>query len=64
MVEIPTDARQPSMNLGQAVAVCLYELATGVFVADAATKEMGSGVKQAAEKPGLSVKLAKSAPPG
>jgi len=29
MVEIPTDARQPSMNLGQAVAVCLYELAAG-----------------------------------
>jgi tRNA/rRNA methyltransferase len=28
LVEIPTDARQPSMNLGQAVAVCLYELAT------------------------------------
>jgi TrmH family RNA methyltransferase len=27
MVEIPTDVRQPSMNLGQAVAVCLYELA-------------------------------------
>jgi len=27
MVEIPTDPRQPSMNLGQAVAVCLYELA-------------------------------------
>jgi len=26
-VEIPTDERQPSMNLGQAVAVCLYELA-------------------------------------
>lgn len=26
MVEIPTDSRQPSMNLGQAVAVCLYEL--------------------------------------
>lgn len=25
-VEIPTDPRQPSMNLGQAVAVCLYEL--------------------------------------
>jgi tRNA/rRNA methyltransferase len=45
MVEIPTDARQPSMNLGQAVAVCLYELATRVFVADAATKEMGSGAK-------------------
>jgi len=28
LVEIPTDARQPSMNLGQAAAVCLYELAT------------------------------------
>jgi tRNA/rRNA methyltransferase len=26
LVEIPTDKRQPSMNLGQAVAVCLYEL--------------------------------------
>ncbi len=29
LVEIPTDPRQPSMNLGQAVAVCLYELARG-----------------------------------
>lgn len=27
LLEIPTDPRQPSMNLGQAVAVCLYELA-------------------------------------
>ncbi len=27
VVEIPTAPRQPSMNLGQAVAVCLYELA-------------------------------------
>jgi len=26
-VEIPTDPRQPSMNLGQAAAVCFYELA-------------------------------------
>ncbi len=26
LVEIPTDKGQPSMNLGQAVAVCLYEL--------------------------------------
>jgi tRNA/rRNA methyltransferase len=33
MVEIPTDARQPSMNLGQAVAVCLYELAARAFLA-------------------------------
>src|SRR5579864_3195370 len=30
LVEIPTDPRQPSMNLGHAVAVCLYELARGV----------------------------------
>ena len=27
LVEIPTDPQQPSMNLGQAVAVCLYEIA-------------------------------------
>ena len=27
LIEIPTGPRQPSMNLGQAVAVCLYELA-------------------------------------
>jgi TrmH family RNA methyltransferase len=27
LVTIPTDPRQPSLNLGQAVAVCLYELA-------------------------------------
>ncbi|HUH62058.1 MAG TPA: TrmH family RNA methyltransferase [Terracidiphilus sp.] len=27
LVEIPTEPHQPSMNLGQAVAVCLYELA-------------------------------------
>ena len=27
LVEIPTSPRQPSMNLGQAAAVCLYELA-------------------------------------
>ena len=28
LVQIPTDPHQPSMNLGQAVAVCLYELAS------------------------------------
>jgi TrmH family RNA methyltransferase len=33
LVEIPTDRRQPSMNLGQAVAVCLYELSTRMFPA-------------------------------
>jgi tRNA/rRNA methyltransferase len=26
LLEIPTDPRQPSMNLGQAVALCLYEI--------------------------------------
>jgi tRNA/rRNA methyltransferase len=31
LVEIPTDVRQPSMNLGQAVAVCLYELSSRAF---------------------------------
>ncbi len=30
LVEIPTDPRQPSMNLGQAVAVCLYEITSRV----------------------------------
>ncbi|HEX4757994.1 MAG TPA: RNA methyltransferase [Terracidiphilus sp.] len=30
-VEIPTDVHQPSMNLGQAVAVCLYELTARGF---------------------------------
>jgi TrmH family RNA methyltransferase len=30
LVEIPTDEHQPSMNLGQAVAVCLYELAVHI----------------------------------
>lgn len=29
LLEIPTDPRQPSMNLGQAAAVCLYELSRG-----------------------------------
>lgn len=31
LIEIPTDPRQPSMNLGQAVAVTLYEVATRVL---------------------------------
>jgi TrmH family RNA methyltransferase len=30
LLTIPTDPRQPSMNLGQAVAVCLYELASRI----------------------------------
>jgi TrmH family RNA methyltransferase len=35
LVEIPTGAQQPSMNLGQAVAVCLYELAVRLIQARA-----------------------------
>jgi tRNA/rRNA methyltransferase len=35
LIEIPTDPVQPSMNLGQAVAVCLYELARHGGVSDA-----------------------------
>lgn len=35
LVEIPTDAGQPSMNLGQAVAVCLYELARSLTSVEA-----------------------------
>ncbi len=34
LVEIPTDAQQPSMNLGQAVAVCLYEVASRTAATD------------------------------
>jgi tRNA/rRNA methyltransferase len=42
LVEIPTDPRQPSMNLGQAVAVCLYELATRAFPPDDSAIEVVS----------------------
>jgi len=35
-VEIPTSAEQPSMNLGQAAAVCLYELAVRLVLPQAA----------------------------
>jgi tRNA/rRNA methyltransferase len=42
LVEIPTDPRQPSMNLGQAVAVCLYELASRTSPPDSAAVEAAS----------------------
>lgn len=48
LVEIPTDALQPSMNLGQAVAVCLYELAARSFAADEAISETASSTTPAA----------------
>lgn len=47
LVEIPTSPRQPSMNLGQAVAVCLYELA-------ARTSDSGPPLSEPATKPPLS----------
>jgi TrmH family RNA methyltransferase len=34
LLTIPTHPRQPSMNLGQAVAVCLYEVATRLATLD------------------------------
>ena len=50
LVEIPTDPRQPSMNLGQAVAVCMYELAArGLLPEKGSTREaQGSGLPEAA----------------
>jgi TrmH family RNA methyltransferase len=46
LVEIPTDPRQPSMNLGQAVAVCLYELASRAFpAANAGDAEVDSSIQ-------------------
>jgi len=37
LIEIPTDPGQPSMNLGQAVAVCLYEVAARASDAEKGT---------------------------
>lgn len=42
LVEIPTDVRQPSMNLGQAAAVCLYEVAMRTAQAEPAPQPAGS----------------------
>jgi tRNA/rRNA methyltransferase len=43
LIEIPTDTRQPSMNLGQAVAVCLYELASRGFVTEPGAPGLKAG---------------------
>jgi tRNA/rRNA methyltransferase len=56
LVEIPTDTRQPSMNLGQAVAVCLYELAARCGRAEGSGEASGkapSGAKAPADLMGL-----------
>ncbi len=47
LVEIPTDPRQPSMNLGQAVAVCLYELAARGKIGDQPREENAAGMEHA-----------------
>jgi len=52
LVEIPTDPRQPSMNLGQAVAVCLYELASHISRVERGVAE-GEGDDRAAASGGL-----------
>ena len=48
LVEIPTDPRQPSMNLGQAAAVCFYELATRMQIP---VDKPGIELPQNAEQP-------------
>jgi TrmH family RNA methyltransferase len=52
LVEIPTDLRQPSMNLGQSVAVCLYELASRAFPAEASAPEAESNLPNHAASSG------------
>lgn len=41
LLVIPTDSRQPSMNLGQAVAVCLYEIAQSLAAPGASSAADG-----------------------
>lgn len=49
LVEIPTDARQPSMNLGQAAAVCFYELAAHTDIAvELASRAHGAALSASA----------------
>jgi tRNA/rRNA methyltransferase len=54
LVEIPTDPRQPSMNLGQAAAVCFYELATRVFNADQHSPEPARNPAHPSPDPAIS----------
>lgn len=56
LVEIPTAPEQPSMNLGQAVAVCLYELTARAFetgTAPAAGERAADRSEEAAQKDDL-----------
>ena len=51
LVEIPTDPEQPSMNLGQAVAVCLYELSSRLSARTQAPAHLSSAAPTAAARP-------------
>jgi TrmH family RNA methyltransferase len=42
LITIPTDPAQPSMNLGQAVAVCLYELSKRLDAEQSSKEEQAS----------------------
>jgi len=57
LVEIPTDARQPSMNLGQAVAVCLYELAARASAAEEGAYSPIEAAENRSERTAASEKL-------
>lgn len=61
LVEIPTDSGQPSMNLGQAVAVCLYELAARR--ADARAPDSPAEASKTREPQGLASETPESGPP-
>lgn len=52
LLVIPTAPRQPSMNLGQAVAVCLYEIATRLGVQEPAAQEPTLPLSKARPEPG------------
>jgi TrmH family RNA methyltransferase len=47
LVEIPTEPQQPSMNLGQAAAVCFYELSSRVNTASPTPKSASAAVPSA-----------------
>jgi tRNA/rRNA methyltransferase len=51
LVHIPTREEHTSMNLGQAVAVCLYELARGVDVAGSRGKSKSRQTEKATSAP-------------
>ena len=57
LVEIPTNPQQPSMNLGQAVAVCLYELSSRAFAAQAELAIASDAIAKPAPAPSSSLDL-------